>query len=316
MKWSSLSSKGKADFNAEEGLDPVGGWLDPYGGRERRSQLRDLYPSKHEWATAGSTIVDLHSPSPDGCINYGPGGKLCYYPPGEIGPQILRPDGHRVRHRIVHGKQRPWEHSHLRHRYRQVGRRPVFPNDDNAGDSFAVLLTNGDVLWRRLRHLLCIQWNHSDNRSGYSGKLDALADRSGAGRRRRHHGGLQLHRNLPGRMGAHHFGPPATVTPATTYSISGTQFNGLSQANAFGDELQTANQLSLGPNHQQQHASCVLCQNPRPQHHGSGHGHGDGFNQFRRPRGSSKPARAPCRLWPTAFLPRRLRLRSSKNGSN
>jgi len=27
-----------------------------------------------------------------------------------------------------------------------VGRRPVFPNDDNAGDSFAVLLTNGDVL--------------------------------------------------------------------------------------------------------------------------------------------------------------------------
>src|SRR5271165_6070133 len=50
-------------------------------------------PSAREWVTAGSTIVDLHSPSPDGCINYGPGGKLCYYPPGEIGPAILRPDG-------------------------------------------------------------------------------------------------------------------------------------------------------------------------------------------------------------------------------
>ncbi len=32
---------------------------------------------------------------------------------------------------------------------------------------------------------------------------------------------------------------PATVTRGSTYQISGTQFNGLSQANAFGDELMT-----------------------------------------------------------------------------
>jgi hypothetical protein len=38
---------------------------------------------------------------------------------------------------------------------------------------------------------------------------------------------------------------PSTVTRGSTYSISGTQFNGLSQAAAFGDELQTATNYPL-----------------------------------------------------------------------
>src|SRR5205823_3089474 len=33
---------------------------------------------------------------------------------------------------------------------------------------------------------------------------------------------------------------PGTVTRGSTYSISGTQFNGLSQAAAFGDEFETS----------------------------------------------------------------------------
>src|SRR5208337_3713740 len=37
----------------------------------------------------------------------------------------------------------------------------------------------------------------------------------------------------------------STVTRGSTYSISGTQFNGLSQAAAFGDELQTATNYPL-----------------------------------------------------------------------
>jgi hypothetical protein len=36
-----------------------------------------------------------------------------------------------------------------------------------------------------------------------------------------------------------------TVSRGSTYSISGTQFNGLSQANAFGDEYQTATNYPL-----------------------------------------------------------------------
>jgi hypothetical protein len=38
---------------------------------------------------------------------------------------------------------------------------------------------------------------------------------------------------------------PTTVTRGSTYTISGTQFNGLSQAGAFGDELQTATNYPL-----------------------------------------------------------------------
>ncbi len=38
---------------------------------------------------------------------------------------------------------------------------------------------------------------------------------------------------------------PATVVRGSTYQIFGTQFNGLSQAAAFGDELQTATNYPL-----------------------------------------------------------------------
>ena len=38
---------------------------------------------------------------------------------------------------------------------------------------------------------------------------------------------------------------PSTITRGSTYSISGTQFNGMSQAAAFGDELQTATNYPL-----------------------------------------------------------------------
>ncbi len=38
---------------------------------------------------------------------------------------------------------------------------------------------------------------------------------------------------------------PSTVTRGSTYQISGTQFNGLSQANAFGDELGTQTNYPL-----------------------------------------------------------------------
>jgi hypothetical protein len=38
---------------------------------------------------------------------------------------------------------------------------------------------------------------------------------------------------------------PASVSRGSTYQIFGTQFNGLSQANAFGDELETSTNYPL-----------------------------------------------------------------------
>ncbi len=146
LTWQIVPSAGKADFDAEEGwtLLPNGTVLTADVKAAPNSEI--YTPTAGAWASAGSTIVDLHSPSPFGCIHYGPGGKLCYYPPGEIGPAILRPDGTvfvtgsytssgtGAGHTAIYSPTSGWS----------VG--PDFPNGDNAGDSFAALLPSGNVL--------------------------------------------------------------------------------------------------------------------------------------------------------------------------
>ncbi len=144
LTWKRMGDKGKSDFNAEEGwtLLPDGTVLTADVKNAPNSEIYD--PATGKWKSAGSTIVDLHSPSPYGCLMYGPG--ECYYPPGEIGPAMLRPDGtvfatgsaphgtgtgHTAIYTIA---TKTWS----------VG--PDFPNGDNAGDSWAVLLPSGNVL--------------------------------------------------------------------------------------------------------------------------------------------------------------------------
>lgn len=242
--WSSLSAKGKSDFDAEEG------WTLLADGTLMTADVKNAPNSEiystttKRWTSAGSTIVDLHSPSPFGCIQYGPNGKKCYYPPGEIGPQILRPDGtvfvtgsytstgSGAGHTAIYDSlTRTWT----------VG--PDFPNGDNAGDSFAVLLPNGDVLVE------------GDSGKGYLWDGNQLTATSSVP------GSLMV---LPtGQIlvaGVEVYsGPgtyqsswqpaitscPTTVSRGSTYSISGTQFNGLSQANHFGDEYETATNYPL-----------------------------------------------------------------------
>ena len=149
MKWTSIPSKGKKDFDAEEGWTLLADGSILTADVKDAPELGDIHTiGKGEPAvTAGSTIVDLHSPSPFGCINYGPDGKLCYYPPGEIGPAILRPDGTVFATGSYtssgNGAGNTAIYDSLTGAW-TVG--PVFPDGDNAGDSFAVLLTNGDVL--------------------------------------------------------------------------------------------------------------------------------------------------------------------------
>lgn len=243
-KWTSRPPKGKADFDAEEG------WTLLADGTILTADVQDapnseIYSTtaKH-WTTAGSTIVDLHSPSPFGCLQYGPKGKLCYFPPGEIGPQILRPDGtvfvagsytstgSGAGHTAIYDSlTRAWTAG------------PDFPNGDNAGDSFAALLPNGDVLVE------------GDSGKGYlwdGNKLTATSNVPGclmvlptgqilvAGAEVYNESGTYQTSWQPAITTS-----PATVTRGSTYSISGTQFNGLSQANSFGDEYQTATNYPL-----------------------------------------------------------------------
>jgi len=245
MKWTSVSSKGKKDFNAEEG------WTLLANGSVLTADVKaapnsEIYtPAAKEWVTAGSTIVDLHSPSPDGCIKYGPGNKLCYYPPGEIGPAILRPDGTVFATGSYTGSSGPGNTAIYDSLTGKWTAGPVFPNSDNAGDSFAVLLTNGNVL--------------VEGDSGISYEFDGTNLTQGPAT----YGSLMVlptgevlvgggTTSLYTSSGTYQtaWAPaisnsPTTVTRGSTYTISGTQFNGLSQAGAFGDELQTATNYPL-----------------------------------------------------------------------
>jgi hypothetical protein len=244
MEWKTVPSKGKADFNAEEG------WTLLANGTVLTADVKDapnseIYTPTKEWATAGSTIVNLHSPSPFGCINYGPGDKLCYYPPGEIGPAILRPDGtvfYTGSYTSDNGPGNTAIYNSLEGGW-TAG--PIFPNGDNAGDSWAVLLTNGDVLVEGDSGEGYV-WNGSTfTASEYTpGSLMVLPN----GQILVGGGTTEVYTSSGTYQSAWQptiSGYPTSVTPGSTYPISGTQFNGLSQANSFGDEFTMATNYPL-----------------------------------------------------------------------
>jgi len=245
LKWTSVPSAGKMDFNAEEGwtLLADGSILTADVKKAPNSEI--YTPSAKEWVTAGSTIVDLHSPSPDGCINYGPGGKLCYFPPGEIGPQILRPDGTVFCTGSYTANNGPGNTAIYETSTATWTVGPVFPKDDNAGDSFAVLLTNGDVLVEGDSGTSYV-FNGTTFTAGPStpGSLMMLPNGEvlvGGGVTKVYLSKGTYESSWAPTISTY----PSSITPGSTYSISGTQFNGLSQANAFGDEFQTATNYPL-----------------------------------------------------------------------
>ncbi|HEY3973409.1 MAG TPA: hypothetical protein VGM18_10415 [Candidatus Sulfotelmatobacter sp.] len=243
LTWTVLPGAGKSDFNAEEGwtLLPDGSVLTMDVKNAPNSER--FLPATRKWSTAGSTIVDLHSPSPFGCINYGPNGSLCYYPPGEIGPAILRPDGtvfatgsytstgSGAGHTAIYDtKTGKWT----------VG--PDFPNGDNAGDDFAVLLPSGDVLVEGTFGSYLWDGTTFIQTLSTPGCLMMLPTGQVLV------GGTEVY-NPSGTYDAA-WAPTiksvtTSLTRGSTYKISGTQFNGLSQAAAFGDEYETATNYPL-----------------------------------------------------------------------
>lgn len=248
LKWTAMSSTGKSDFNAEEG------WTLLADGTVLTFDVKnaphsEIYtPSMQKWVSAGSTIVDLHSPHQGGCIPY-PGG--CYHAPGEVGPGLLRPDGtvlatgsasnngtgpgHTAIYDTATGK---WT----------VG--PDFPNGDNAGDSFAALLPNGRPLVLGNSGTLY----EFDGTNLIPGPVVVFFDSllvlpTGQVIVGNEFGGNAQVYTSSGKASAS-WAPkitkfPASVTRGSTYRISGKQFNGLSQAAAFGDEDETATNYPL-----------------------------------------------------------------------
>jgi len=248
LKWTEMHDVGKSDFNAEEGwtLLPNGTVLTADVKNAPNSEIYD--PSKQTWTSAGSTIVDLHSPSPyKSCLQYGPKSKDCYLPPGEIGPAILRPDGtvfytgsasgkygsgvgHTAIYNTSNGK---WS----------VG--PDFPNGDSAGDSWGVLLPNGNALIFGSSGMM-YEFNGSTwSQDGYASGSPLLLPTGQVLMV-----GYSVVLFTPTGSPKSSWAPAiasvsSRLTPGKTYKITGTQFNGLSQAMSFGDEYQNPTNYPL-----------------------------------------------------------------------
>jgi hypothetical protein len=243
MRWSPVSYRGKNDFNAEEGwtLMPDGSVLTVDVLTHPFSE--EYLPAQGRWKTLGKTGADLQGPPCCRCSRYPPHHKF-YCPPGEVGPAILRPDGTvfatgalrlhaRAGHTAIYTPGSRWAAG------------PDFPNGDDAGDNFAVLLTNGDVLVQgnsgHLDDFNGDTFTDTGLKSGYSCLLilptgqvllagDKVCNSKGTYRA-----------EWQPAISSY----PSSVVRGSTYQVSGTQFNGLSQANALGDEHQTSTNFPL-----------------------------------------------------------------------
>jgi hypothetical protein len=249
LQWTVLGSTGKSDFNSEEGwtLMPDGTILtaDVLNAPDSERYL----PGQGEWISAGSTVVDLHAPTTVvGCLTY-PGG--CYYPPGEIGPQILRPDGTV----FVTGAAKSGKAGHTSVYHPGLAPTdpgtwtpgPDFPNHDQAGDCAASLLPNGRVLVAAASGRL-YEYDGQTLATTASGASGAVLLQLPSGETLVTASTVKLYTSTGAPDPA--WAPTISAVPTLlqrgrTYTANGTQFNGLSQAAALGDEFETATNYPL-----------------------------------------------------------------------
>jgi hypothetical protein len=246
MTWTAMGSSGKSDWFAEEGwtLMPDGTILtwdvlnSPHSER--------YIPSMQEWVSDGSTIANLMGPPQVGCIDYG-GGQYC--PPGETGPGILRPDG-----TVFATGATPSGQNHGHTSVYHPGASPTdpgtwvpgpdFPNSDDAGDNYAVLLDNTKVLveGNSGQFYEFDGTNLTPTLSSFGGSLIVLPTAEVLV------GGSQVYRNSGSYLqplAPFVLSCPTTVTRGQSYVVFGKQFNGWSQAANFGDEFETATNYPL-----------------------------------------------------------------------
>ena len=247
-----LSPTGKADNNSEEGwtLLPDGTLLDVDAGTQGGTGSEIYTSSTNSWASAGSTIVSLPDNSGTGC-NCVP----------ELGPAILKPDGkvlatgatlHNALYDTATGK---WS---------AANDFPTVGSDQMvAADAPASLLRGGHVLVSTSKffagptHLFEFDgtnWNavpDPSNNGNASYQTRMLLLPNGQVLFTDNSNDLEIY-TPTGAADAYRRGwaptitsAPSNVTPGTTYTISGTQFNGLSQANAYGDDTQNATNYPL-----------------------------------------------------------------------
>jgi hypothetical protein len=270
LTWTSVPATGKADDFAEEGwtLLPGGAVFTIDVGNPRHAEHYD--PVAAQWYSDGNTPVALTSPTsaPGGLtygpapvqvvggVSYGPGPTGTYFPPGEVGPALLLPDGRvfatgaavsgTVAHTAIYTPgPTPADPG-------SFAAGPDFGSGDDAGDGSAALLPSGHVL------IAALSGRFYEYDGATLAVTGALPNNSGNslyfvlplpnGQALVTGGVTQIYSGNGSANPA--WAPtitaaPAMVTRGSTYTISGTQFNGLSQAAAVGDELNAATNYPL-----------------------------------------------------------------------
>ncbi len=263
LTWTVLTSAsgftGKFDRNNEEGwtLLPNGDVLtvDTYTGvAYNASGMRsEIYnPGTGAWTNAGSTMVQLWD-SKAGCG--GPKGATY-----EIGPALLRPDGKVF---ATGSNTCPSTAGHTALYDTKTGlwtKSFDIPGVNDAADAAAALLPDGNVLldtnpgWGKNPSTL---YEYAYDGSGWvsipqpvglnpsnteGGRMLVTADGTVL---LTHVNTPQMWFYIPAGTYKTKWRPtitscPATVELGSTYTVSGTQFNGLSQGAAFGDDAQSA----------------------------------------------------------------------------
>ena len=205
----------------------------------------------NNWTTAGSTIQQLW----DSNCKSG-GGSF------ELGPAILRPDG-----TVFYTGASDCEAGHTAVYNSTTGvwtAGPDFPNSDAANDAPAALEITGDVVVEASAFSGTFsapanfyEWNGT-TLVGIANPPNASSTPSFVGHLLVLPNGQIMYTDFTTDVefltSAGTFNSawqptitsvPSTLNAGTTYSISGTQFNGLSQANAYGDDFQDATNYPL-----------------------------------------------------------------------
>jgi hypothetical protein len=253
LTWT-VTGAGKFDINDEEewNLLPNGkvlttdAYVFQYG---TNSEIYD--PATATWTSAGSTIAQLW----DSCG----GADAASY---EVGPAVLRPDG--MVFATGGNTCGPGHTSIYNSRAGTWTAGPDFPGAYNADDAPAALEPNGNVLWcspvpavsirlpgsfsnmtapawrpllrRRVPfwtpRMSGICWYYQPDR--YFSLTSARMLRS-------------IRRRAPTTQNGRRQSPsvPGAVSRGKTYTVAGTQFNGLSQGGSYGDDFQDATNFPL-----------------------------------------------------------------------
>jgi hypothetical protein len=274
LTWTSIPATAKNDNFAEEGftLLPNGAILTI---DLTTTALSEHYiPATGSWIQDGPTPVSLTSPTTTvggliygpapmqtvGGITYGPAASGTYFPPGEIGPAVLRPDGTvfatgsaaagQIAHTAIY---RPGASAAVAGSWT---RGPDMPAGEDADDASAALLVDGNVVLAGTSGSL-YEFDGTSLRTTFFGPTNGSA--SGTFLLPLPNGQLLVlspsypvlaRLYLPSGAAAAAWAPtiatvPTALVRAQPFALTGTQLNGLSAAAAYGDELSAATNYPL-----------------------------------------------------------------------